>query len=243
VIYKELVIVQVDRHRDSFLAAYHLADGTAAWRVARDEKPVWATPLLHSTPERDELVVMGGDFDRGYDPASGQELWRFARDLEVKTTTPITYDDLILLSGGYRGRPIHALRAGRSGDLSTESAGASGPLAWVSEPVGPYTSTPVAYRGRLYFARNEGIFTVLSLTDGSLLHRARTESTYSASPLASDGRIYLAGEEGVVAVIGAEPPFEVLASNDVGASCMATPAVSDGVLFLRCGSHLWAIGS
>lgn len=241
VIYRDLVIVQVDRHRDSFLAAYDLASGRRVWQISRDEKPVWATPTLHRGADGDELIVVGGDFDRGLDPGTGRELWRFARSYEVKTPTPVIAGDLIVLAGGYRGRPIYALRSGGRGDLSAEGPAADGHLAWVSEPGGPYTSTPVAYRGRLYFVRNTGIFNVLSLASGESVHRRRLESTFSASPVASDGKIYLAGEEGVISVVRAEPDFELLAANDMGEPCMATPAISESTLFVRTRSNLYAL--
>ena len=235
ILFRNLVVVQVDRHRNSFLAAYDLADGREVWRVDRDEKPVWSTPTLHEVDGRSELIVIGGDYDRGYDPTTGDELWRFARDYEVKTPTPFVAGDKIVLAGGYRGQPVFALKVGGRGDLS------SGGLAWKSEPGGPYTSTPVAYGDRIFFVRDIGVLTVLSLADGSLVHRARTESTYSASPVAGDGKVYLTGEEGVITVVSASEGYEVLAANDMGESCMATPAIAGKTLLLRCRDHLWAI--
>ena len=44
VIYKNLVIVQADIQKGSFIAAYDLADGRQVWRTDRDEIPSWATP-------------------------------------------------------------------------------------------------------------------------------------------------------------------------------------------------------
>ena len=46
--------------------------------VERQEKPIWATPTIDITPERTQVVVAGGDYDRGLDPRTGAELWRFA---------------------------------------------------------------------------------------------------------------------------------------------------------------------
>ncbi len=116
------VFVQVDRHADSFLAPFDADTGAEIWRVARDERPVWSTPTLHLGGERSELIVRGGHYDRGYDPRDGSELWRFADDAEVKTTTAFVADGLILLTGGYRGRPMIALRLG----------GRGGPVRWPS---------------------------------------------------------------------------------------------------------------
>lgn len=236
------VFVQVDRHRGSFLAAFDLASGKEIWKVRRDEKPVWATPTLHTDGERTQLIVLGGDYDRGYDPATGEELWRFRRDLEVKTTTPIVAGDLIILSGGYRGKPLYAIKSAARGDVSGRAKKGEY-LAWTSGSGGPYTSTPVVYGDHVHFARNIGVVTVLSLATGELVYRERLKSTFSASPVASDGKIYLAGEQGVVTVIKAGPEFEVLGSSDMGEPCMATPAISQGALFVRTRGHLYSIGN
>jgi outer membrane protein assembly factor BamB len=238
------VFVQVDRHSGSFLAAYDLANGEEIWQVKRAEKPIWATPTLHLDGERSQLIVLGGDFDRGYDPVTGEELWRFHRDLEVKTTTPIVADDLIILSGGYRGRPLYAVKSAARGDVSVGEGEKTGEyLAWTSEPGGPYTSTPVVYRDYIHFARNTGIVSVLALATGERVYRERLDSTYSASAVASDGKIYLTGEEGVVTVIKAGPEFEILGRSDMGEPCMATPAISQGALFIRTRGHLYSIGN
>ncbi|MDX1502237.1 MAG: PQQ-binding-like beta-propeller repeat protein [Thermoanaerobaculia bacterium] len=241
VLWNGRVFVQVDRHADSYLAAYDLTDGREIWRVARDEKPIWATPTIRPTPGGAELIVVGGDFDRGYDPETGRELWRFARDLEVKTTTPLVAGDTIVLSGGYRGRPLYALAAGRRGDLGSTEGGEG--LLWASEPGGPYTSTPVVVDGWVHFVRNTGILTVLSLATGETAYRERLEGNFSASPVASDGKIYLAAEEGTVWTVAAGPEFELLGRSDMGEPCLASPAIAGGTLLLRCRSHLWAIGA
>lgn len=242
VIWRDRVIVQVDRHADSYLAAYDLESGKELWRVARDEKPVWSTPTIHQGPDRTELIVVGGDYDRAYDPATGTELWRFSRDFEVKTPTPFVAGDLVILAGGYRGQPLWALRTGATGDLSPpEEGAASEHVAWQSDKGGPYTSTPVAYGDQLYFVRDIGVLTSLALDSGERVYQERLASTFSASALASDGKLYLTGEDGTVYVVKAGPEFELLGRNEMGEPCMATPAIAAGTLYVRTRDALYAI--
>ena len=61
--------------------------------------------------------------------------------------------------------------------------------------------------------------------------------------MAANGKVYLANEDGQVLVLKAGPVFEVLATNDMGAPVLATPAISDGRLLVRTASHLIAIGA
>jgi outer membrane protein assembly factor BamB len=244
IIHGDEVIVQVDRHQDSYLAALDLATGKDVWRVARDERPVWSTPTLVTAAGRTDLVVIGGHYVRGYDPATGSERWRFKDEAEVKTPTPFVGDGLLVLAGGYRGRPILALKTGANGDVSVAEDAKSGPfLAWRTEPGGPYTSTPVAYGGLLYSVRDEGILSVFDLASGARIYQERTNGTHAASLLASDGKVYVTAEGGEVLVVKAGRTFEVLARNDMGESCMATPAIANGTLFVRTRGHIYAIGA
>ena len=67
-------------------------------------------------------------------------------------------------------------------------------------------------------------------------------SGFSASPVSAGERVYFTSEEGDVFVLRAGPKFEVLAVNSLGEVTMATPAVSEGVLYFRTRSHLVAVG-
>jgi outer membrane protein assembly factor BamB len=244
ILFENLAIVQVDRHKDSFLAAFDLASGKRVWTVARDERPVWATPTLVKSGARTELVVVGGNFTRSYDPRTGTELWRFKDEAEVKTPTPFVGEGLIVMSGGYRGRPMFALKPGGSGDLSVADDVKTGPfLAWRTEAGGPYTTTPLAYGGLLFGVRDEGIAFAYDMKTGERVWRERTGTTHSASLVASDGKLYAAGEDGQVLVLKAGSSFELLARNDMGEGCMATPAIANGMLLVRTRGHLYAIAT
>ena len=64
---------------------------------------------------------------------------------------------------------------------------------------------------------------------------------FSASPVASDGKLYLPGEDGEIFVVKAGPEFKRIAINKMGERLMATPAISDGILYVRAENHLFAI--
>jgi outer membrane protein assembly factor BamB len=66
--------------------------------------------------------------------------------------------------------------------------------------------------------------------------------TYSASPVLADGKIYVTNEDGLTSVFKAGPKFELLAENALDSYTLSSPAVSEGQIFLRTESHLYAIG-
>ena len=53
---------------------------------------------------------------------------------------------------------------------------------------------------------------------------------YLASPVAGDGKIYVTGENGFIVVLSQGPTLNILAKNDMGEPCIATPAIADGRL-------------
>jgi outer membrane protein assembly factor BamB len=98
------------------------------------------------------------------------------------------------------------------------------------------------YEGVLYIIRNGGILTSFDAAMGTVAKSARVEGAiggYSASPVAASGHIYLANEDGKVAVVRASKDWEVVAVNDLGESCYATPALSGGKIYLRTAEALY----
>lgn len=243
IIHGNLVIVQNDRHKDSFLAAYDLGTGRQAWRASRDELPSWATPLIRRTGGRDELVTNSGRFIRGYDPATGRELWRVSDEAtQVKVPTPVAAGDLVIVTGGYPsgGRPIYAIRPAASPANADDEA-----IAWKTERGSSYTPTPLVYDGVLYICADNGILTAYEAATGERLYQQRISPSaggFSASPVAAGGRIYLASEDGELFVVRAGRTFELLAANPLGEVTMATPAISGNLLIVRTRGHLLGLG-
>jgi len=246
IIWNGLVILQVDTQADSFLLALDAVTGKTVWKTDRDEIPSWGTPTVIRTSSGDELVTNASNFIRGYDPRTGKELWRLGGSSKITAPTPVAADDLIVVASG-RGpeRPIFAVRPGSHGDLTLQKDQTSNAaVVWSKTGRGSYMPTPLAYRGILYVLGNNGVFDAYDLKTGAEIYRQRLEpvgSGFSASPVAADGRIYVSSEDGEMIVIAAGREFKKIAVNSMGELIMATPAISDGVMYVRSASSLFAI--
>jgi len=247
IIYKDLVIVQCDGHAQSFLAAYNLQTGRRAWRVERGEMPSWSTPTIVEAKGRAELITNAPRYIRAQDPLTGKELWRFANDdLIVQVPTPFVAHGQVFVTGGWPGgRSIKVFRPGGSGDLSLPAGqNSSTQVAWRLERGGPYVPTPIVYGDYLYVCNDKGVLSCHDVKTGKQLfqHRINEQGgSFSASPVAIDGKLYFPSEDGDVYVFKAGPTYELLSVNPMGESLMATPAISNGIIFVRGQHHLFAI--
>jgi len=245
VIHEDRVILQGDLSRDSFIAAYSLADGSLLWSTPRDEIPSWSSPTIWRNSQRVEIVTNASQFASGYDPATGKELWRLEKKSEATVPTPVVTRDLAFVTSGNRPiQPIFAIKAGAAGDVSLkEGESANAHVAWGKLRGGPYMPTPIVYGDYLYTIGNAGMVTCYEARTGNEIYKERLGGTsYTASPVAADGRLYFVSEQGVVRVVKAGADFELLAVNKIGEVCMATPAISGGALFVRTKDALIAFG-
>ena len=248
VIYKDLVIIQADVQKDSFIAAYYLKSGKLAWKTPREEISSWGSPTVYQGKTRAEIITNGSKAIRGYDPATGKELWRLTPNSEVTTPTPFVAHDLIFVTSGYAPiQPIYAIRPGANGDISLKDGKDSNEfIAWSKQRGGPYMPTPIVYGDLLYTCSNQGVLTAYNAKTGERAYQERLGGkggAFTASPVASDGKIYLSSEDGDIFVVKAGPKYELLATNPVGEVMMASPAISDGLLIVRAHNHVFAFGT
>jgi outer membrane protein assembly factor BamB len=247
IIYKNLAIVQCDTQDESFIIACDLETGETVWRTTRDELPSWGTPTIFKNSQRVELVTNSSNYIYGYNAEMGVELWRLGGSSKITAPTPVYFDDLIIVCSG-RGpeAPIFAIKAGAIGNISLkEKESANKHVAWSVMKRGPYMPTPIIYRGYLYSINNNGRMDCYDFNTGEQIYREKIPhkgAGFSASPVASDGKIYLSSEDGDVFVVKADPDFELISTNDMGELLMASPAISDKILYIRAQHHLFAIG-
>ena len=244
IIHEDRVILQCDLSEDSFIAAYSLADGSQLWTTPRDEIPSWSSPVVWRNAKRVEIVTNASQFARGYDPVTGKELWRLDKKSEVTVPTPVLTPELAFIVSGNRPiQPLFAVKPGALGDISLkpgESENAS--VAWGKLRGGPYMPTPIVYEKYLYTIGNSGMLTCYEAATGKEIYKERVGGTsYTASPVAADGRLYFTSEQGDVRVVKPGPKLELLAVNRMGETCMATPAICGGALFIRTNDALIAV--
>lgn len=246
VIHEGVLYLQCDVQKGSFLAALKVADGTELWRVPREDVPTFGAPTVDVLHGRRQLVCNGYKHIGGYDLATGKELWKLEGGGDVPVPTPVVGDGLIYVTNAHgRMAPMLAIDARATGKVELEPS-EGGHMRWSDLKRGNYMQTPLVLGEFLYGCKDNGVLTCFDAAGGEVVYEQRLGdgvSGFTSSPVAADGKLYFASEEGVVYVVKEGFEFELLGKSALGEECMATPAVSRGVLYYRTRGHLTAIGA
>jgi outer membrane protein assembly factor BamB len=243
--------IQHDNEGRSFLAAIDAKTGKELWSVVRSEKKFrssgWATPFIWKHEARTEIVTIGQRAAISYD-LEGKELWRMEALTGQATPTPSAVGDVLFVGAGSQGetnRPMFAIRAGATGNITPPKGETSNDFVIWSHPAATsYTPSPLVYRDRVYVVNDNGIFTSFDAKTGKVVYRARVGGggqTFSASPWASDGRVFCLSEDGDTFIIEAGDEYKEVGRNTLGEMSFATPAVAHDSLFIRTATKLYRI--
>jgi len=246
VIHKGKVIVQCDFLGDCFLAAYDVKDGNLIWRTPRDEVSTWCTPTVFEKDGKTQIVVNGWKHMGGYDFETGEEIWKMSGGGDVPTPTPVIAYDLIFINNAHgRYSPIYAVKINAKGDITLgENELTNESIVWSIKRGGAYMQTPLIYGDYLYNLRGNGSLSVFKATSGELLYRQSLGSVggFTASGVAANGLTYWSSERGDVFVVKAGPEFELVARNSMNDILMASPAISEDVMYFRAQKSVIAVG-
>lgn len=240
----DLILVVQDQEGPSFLVALDKRTGDEKWRVARDEKTSWATPLVVELEGRRQVVVSATKAIRSYDAATGTVLWQVGGMTGNVIPSPVADAGLVFCMSGFRDSALLAIRlAAAKGDLT----GKAEAIAWSLNKDTPYVSSPLLYAGLLYFVKsNDGALSAFAADSGAVQYQSqRLEGIKQifSSPVGAAGRIYVTGKNGVTLVLKAGPKFEVLASNKLDDTFTASAAIAGRELYLRGYHNLYCLGA
>ena len=227
VLYEDTVILQCDQvGGTSRLLAFDRKTGEVKWEQKRPQNGFsHSTPTLVRIKDKPQLLMAASNALQGVDPDTGKVLWWC--DAKGDTVSPVYRGGLVYLDSGRGGRAVAVDPTGEGNVTKTH-------LKWSVAQVPQGFSSPVIVGEYLYRLHNPGTLHCWDLNSGKAIYSERLEGASAAcSPIATpDGRIYCASA-GKSVVVQAGPKFEVLATNEIGDGCEASPAVSDGRIYLE----------
>ena len=239
-LYKNRVILYQDFDGGSFVAAFDSKTGKELWRTPRRASVGWGTPVAVRVAGRDEIIVSSQGAVTAYDPDTGKELWVCDGNSFEVIPTPVVGHGLVFASSGRVG-PTLAIRPGGRGNVTRTH------LVWTSPKGSPFVPSPIIYGDQLYMVNDmASIVTSFEAATGKVLWQGRLgvaqREGFSASPVAVDGKIFFTNDQGETFVLRAGPTFELLRTNRIGETTLASPALVDGRWYIRTDRSLFAIG-
>ena len=231
-----------EKPAQSYVVAHEKRTGKEKWKTLRmtgatsEPCDAYTTPMFHSTPDGTEMIVVGGTWIDAYEPATGKQLWCLPGTGGNRTITgPALGNGMLYTTVGMRG-PLLAVKLGGKGELPQES------VAWRYSQSTPDSASPVVWGDLVFMVNDGGFATCLDAKTGERHWKEKLSGDHRASPVAAEGRVYFLNTAGLTTVVAASPRFEKVAENKIGDTTIASPAISDGCMYLRGKKALWCVG-
>ena len=238
------------------LDAYDLSSGAQRWWMPLASSGALGTPVAHgdtlvvstlgsNEPELITFAAALAKYDKDKDGRLSMEEFRVDPDYGEHFGWIDENDDKFIVAEEWN--TARSLGLGEWGAIAVRPGNAKGQLEsaavrWRLQKNIPYIPTPLLYQGVYYMVKTGGIITSLDPMTGRILKVGRSPNAlgeYYASPVAADGKVFLANTDGKISVLKAGAEWEVLAVNDINDEVSATPALSDGRLYVRTRGALY----
>jgi outer membrane protein assembly factor BamB len=240
------LIVSVEQEgegSDGSIYGLDCKNGDTLWRSVRkpSQGAPYATPVVH-TNKSGKLEVIFPSTSHGFtslDPKTGSRNWEVPNLFPLRcASSPVIVGGMVLATCGSGGgdKSAVAVRLPQTEGTQTAEIGFKIPRG-VS-----YVTTPIVHEDRLYFWCDNGIVACYNGNTGKEMWRERVGGNYFGSPILSNGKIYAVSTRGELVSIAAEKSFRVMGRYELHEASHATPAVANGLLYVRTESHLFAIG-
>ena len=238
VIFENKVIINGNSKGDSFVAALNKTNGQIIWKILHD-KPAhsFSTPIFREMAGKMQMIFCGNKEIASYNPDDGSRYWFINGPSEDFCSSPVYNEKtgLLLISSAWPQRHLLAIKPDGSGDV-TESH-----VVWQTKKGAYYVPSPVCTDDYLFTTMTNGQVHCIEVSTGNTLWVEDLGKQYSSSVLVN-GLVYMPNDEGVITVIKPGPTFEIVAKNSIGERMNASPAISNGKIYLRGDKHLFCIG-
>jgi outer membrane protein assembly factor BamB len=237
-VYKDKIVVVWDHEAGSYIIALDKKTGKDIWKVDRDEKTSWASPLIVEVNGKAQVITAATSKVRSYDLETGELVWECSGLTRNVIPNPVYAGGILYVMSGYRGNALLAIDLAQAKGNITDT----GVILWKYLQDTPYTPSPVLMDGRLYFLKaNNGTISCLDAKDGKVNYiNEKLDGIVNiySSPTGAGGHLYVAAE-GIVDVVKAGPSYSLEFSNKLDDTFHASPVIIGNDLYLRGFKYLY----
>ncbi len=244
ILHDDLVIFTVDGCDVQYVVALDKRTGETVWKTDRSvdlssihymTRKCFGTPTVYRTGDRLEMITPASRALFAYDPQSGKELWSLRHRGWSISPRPIHHEGLLYAVTDFDNPELWAIRPGGDGEQNEDA------VIWKVRKGVPSTPSFLLIGDTVLFVNDDGVAMCLDSQSGDVIWRKRLAGNFSASPVCAGRRAYFFNHDGVATVIEAGRSFAEIAENSLDGEIRASPAVSDGSLFVRTRTHLYRI--
>jgi len=238
VLFEDLVILNGDHDGNAYLVALDRQSGRQRWRTRRENKTrSYVTPIIREIDGITQMILSGSLCIASYDPRNGKRHWIIDGPTEQFVASMVYDGKYVFATGGYPERHTLAIRPGGKGNVTDTH------IAWRTTRGAAYVPSPIISGRYLLMVADSGIASCFEARTGKRHWMERLPGGHSPSPVSADGLVYFVSDRGVTTIIRPSETFAVIAKNELGEPVSASPAISQGQIFLRTHQHLYCIGS
>jgi outer membrane protein assembly factor BamB len=237
-LYDDKVIINCDSKGEDFIAALSKTDGQTIWKV-HHEKPAlsYSTPIFREIGGRIQMIFCGNQQVAAYNPNDGSRYWFVNGPSEDFSSSPVYSEKtgLVLISSSWPQRHLLAIKPDGQGDVSNSH------IVWRSTEGAYYVPSPIVAGDYLLTTMTNGLVHCIEAATGKILWKENLGKQYS-SAVSANGLVYMPNDEGTITIIKPGPKYECVAKNSIGETMFASPAISNGKIYLRGAKHIFCIG-
>jgi len=238
VIWKDKVIVNGDHDGPSYIVALSRATGQTIWKTPRPNRTrSYCTPIIRQIDGRNQMVLSGTMCVASYDPDTGEQHWLIDGPTEQYVASIVYNGKLLFMTCGFPDRFIQAIRPDGRGNVTKTH------VLWQKDRDCSYVPSPIAFGPYFLVVADNGIATCFEANTGKSCWRERLGPHYSASLVSANGLVYFLSDKGVMTVVKPGEELDIVARNELGENTYASPAISNGQIFLRGAKHLYCISN
>lgn len=240
ILHKDKVIVNGDHDGDSYIVALDRVTGKTRWKVPRENKTrSYCVPLLRELAGRTQMILSGDKCVASYDPNDGSRHWIIDGPTEQFVASPVYNKkaDLLFVTGGFPDHHILAIKPDGQGNITK-----SDKIVWRTNRGVAYVPSPISESDYFLVVSDSGVAHCFEAKSGNLLWQERL-GEHHASLVSANGLVYFLNDNGVMNVVKPGPEFGRVAQNEIGEKTFASPAISQGQIFVRGDKHLFCIGT
>ncbi len=237
VLFEDKVIVNGDHDGDAYIVALDKATGRTVWKTERENKTrSYVTPIIRQIDGRTQMILSGSKCVASYDPHDGSRHWIIDGPTEQFVASMVYNGELLFLTAGFPELHMLAIRPDGHGNVTDTH------IVWRTRKAASYVPSPIAAGDYFLVVSDGGIASCFDAADGKRLWMERLGTHYSSSLISAGGLVYFTSDEGHTTVVRPGPKLDIVAENELGEYCYASPAVSHGHILFRGEKHLISIG-